>query len=386
MRRDQQRSSFASNKAKKNLGNGISPGLFYSIFGVLALSNVITLVAFLMSGDIVALLDDRADTLRYAYQDRIVQLRQEVDRLHSRQYAQAGNLNLQLQELSYQQEVLTEQHEYVKTLAKRARDLGITTADAQPKIEAPVAATLVTGAITPRSELPDLEYVSQSLEGMMASNRQVLGTLSKAAAQSTNEIVAALDNIGIKSKLPDTATSGVGGPYEPLPDHRQDFSLIDEANAAMTALERFAAARTLITKAPIHRPVAEKTRISSTFGARRDPFTKGSAFHAGMDFAAPRGTPVKSAGDGEVIHAGRRSGYGNLVEIRHTTGLVTRYAHLSKFNVKTGQKVRAGQIIAQVGSTGRSTGPHLHFEVRRNDEPVNPSRYLRTGNALAKFL
>lgn len=386
MRKDQQFSSFTSNKTSRQSQNGIPPRLFYTVFGVLSVANVVTLVAFFMSGDIAALMNNQAESLRMAYQDRIVQLRQEVDRLHSRQYAQAGDLNLQLQELSHQQEVLTEQHQYVKALASKAQELGISTAEIATPNTPPVQATLLTGAVTPQSDLPDLEYVAQSLHGMMNDNRHALDTLSKAATNSTNEIVAALENLGINSKLPIIDGASIGGPYEPPQGSNPSLSLVNDANTAMAALDRFSAARNLIKMAPIHAPLAKKTRISSNFGSRRDPFLKRNAFHAGMDFAAVSGTPVRSAGDGEVTHAGRRSGYGILVEVKHTTGLVTRYAHLSKFSVKVGQKVSAGQKIGNVGSTGRSTGPHLHFEVRRNDEPVNPANYLRTGNTLAKFL
>jgi murein DD-endopeptidase MepM/ murein hydrolase activator NlpD len=127
-------------------------------------------------------------------------------------------------------------------------------------------------------------------------------------------------------------------------------------------------------------------RISSTFGNRKDPFTGGRAFHAGLDFPAPRGTTVLSAGFGKVSFVGEKSGYGNLVEITHTTGLITRYGHLSAFLVKEGQVVDMGTPIAKVGSTGRSTGPHLHFEVRRKDVAVDPGKYLAAGKRLARFL
>lgn len=127
-------------------------------------------------------------------------------------------------------------------------------------------------------------------------------------------------------------------------------------------------------------------RISSTFGNRKDPFTGGRAFHAGLDFPAPKGTTVLSAGYGKVTFVGEKSGYGNLVEITHTTGLVTRYGHLSAFLVKDGQVVNTGTPIAKVGSTGRSTGPHLHFEVRRKDVAVDPGKYLAVGKRLARFL
>jgi len=116
--------------------------------------------------------------------------------------------------------------------------------------------------------------------------------------------------------------------------------------------------------------------ISSNFGYRSDPFEGSAAFHAGLDFKAPLGAPIYSAARGTVAFAGQRPGYGNCVEIDHGNGLLTRYAHMSAFRTRVGESVRPGQVIGAVGSTGRSTGPHLHFEVRLNGQAVNPRPFL----------
>ncbi|MCC6828821.1 MAG: M23 family metallopeptidase [Novosphingobium sp.] len=116
--------------------------------------------------------------------------------------------------------------------------------------------------------------------------------------------------------------------------------------------------------------------ISSGFGYRADPFTGGGAFHAGLDFRGPIGAPIFAAAKGVVSFAGVRQGYGNCIEIDHGNGLMTRYAHMSAFRARIGQPVDAGAVIGAIGSTGRSTGPHLHFEVRINDRPVNPRPFL----------
>lgn len=113
-----------------------------------------------------------------------------------------------------------------------------------------------------------------------------------------------------------------------------------------------------------------KARLSSKPGMRRHPILKKMKFHAGWDYAAPKGTPVKAAAKGKVTHAGKAGAYGNLIKIAHAEGYETRYAHLSKILVKAGQTVEAGTVIGQVGSTGRSTGPHLHFEKRLNGKPL----------------
>ena len=116
--------------------------------------------------------------------------------------------------------------------------------------------------------------------------------------------------------------------------------------------------------------------ISSGFGYRSDPFTGGAAFHAGLDFRGPIGAPIYAAAAGTVSYAGVRAGYGNCVEVSHGNGLLTRYAHMSRIESRIGQPVKPGEVIGRIGSTGRSTGPHLHFEVRINDQAVNPRPFL----------
>jgi murein DD-endopeptidase MepM/ murein hydrolase activator NlpD len=120
--------------------------------------------------------------------------------------------------------------------------------------------------------------------------------------------------------------------------------------------------------------------LMSHFGRRSDPFSGEGAFHAGVDLSADIGTPVKVTGDGVVTHAEWGGAYGRLVVVDHGNGIQTYYAHLSRFNVITGQTVRRGEVIALSGSSGRSSGPHLHYEVRRGGIPVNPYSYLRSAS------
>lgn len=372
-------------KAPKQRGGGIRPSLFYISFTLLFGTNILTLVGFLMAPDISALLNGQSEQVVAAYEDRIAQLRVEVDRLHSRQYAQTGDINLQLQELTQQQEVLLEQHQLVKQLAQKAAEMGLEpgTLDASgDDDDTPIA------AVTPAAATPDdLAEVSSSMNQMMTDSRLALASLSASATESTDTILDALRGIGIKPQMPDGLDEGVGGPLLPPSTDALDSSgIVDDANEAYLALARFKAARSAIDLAPIHKPMDALTRMSSTFGNRKDPFTGGRAFHSGIDFPAPRGTTVLSAGYGKVTFVGEKSGYGNLVEVTHSTGLVTRYGHLSAFLVKEGQIVDTGTPIARVGSTGRSTGPHLHFEVRVGDTAVDPSKYLAVGKRLARFL
>ena len=120
--------------------------------------------------------------------------------------------------------------------------------------------------------------------------------------------------------------------------------------------------------------------ISSGFGYRADPFTGGGAFHAGLDFKGPIGAPIYAAAKGTVSFAGVKQGYGNCIEIDHGNGLMTRYAHMSRYTARLGQPVAAGEVIGAIGSTGRSTGPHLHFEVRIHDQAVNPRPFLEAAS------
>lgn len=123
---------------------------------------------------------------------------------------------------------------------------------------------------------------------------------------------------------------------------------------------------------------ADIKSISSGFGYRRDPFNGHAAMHSGLDFRAPYGAPIHAAADGTVSFVGQRSGYGNVVEVSHGNGMITRYAHMSRFGARTGQDVSAGDVIGAIGNSGRSTGPHLHFEVRINGRAVNPRPFLET--------
>ncbi|WP_277184702.1 M23 family metallopeptidase [Caballeronia sp. BR00000012568055] len=133
---------------------------------------------------------------------------------------------------------------------------------------------------------------------------------------------------------------------------------------------------------PGRRPIAYG-RTSSSFGNRLDPFSGHPSFHPGVDLVAPTGTPIRAAAKGRVIYAGPMPGYGNAVDIDHGNGYVTRYAHASKIEVRVGQTVQPGEEIAKVGSTGRSTGPHLHFEVRMDGRAVDPAGYLALFGAAA---
>jgi murein DD-endopeptidase MepM/ murein hydrolase activator NlpD len=138
-------------------------------------------------------------------------------------------------------------------------------------------------------------------------------------------------------------------------------------------------------------PIRNRFAFRDGFGYRKDPFTRERRFHSGLDLSAPRGTPIYAAAGGTIVHCGYQSGYGKIVEIRHTGTMRTRYAHLHQIKVKTGQTIDASTVIGTVGATGRATGPHLHYEVIKNGQHVNPRKFAMldnialAGKAMAAF-
>lgn len=155
------------------------------------------------------------------------------------------------------------------------------------------------------------------------------------------------------------------------------FERLGLSLARMSALER------ALEAVPQVAPAADD-RITSAFGYRRDPFNNRGAMHSGIDFKGAYGSPIYAAATGEVSYAGWKSGYGKTVEITHSNGIMTRYAHLSRIDVAQGQSIDAGATLGGLGSTGRSTGPHLHFEVRINGRAVNPRPFLETAPDVLK--
>lgn len=155
---------------------------------------------------------------------------------------------------------------------------------------------------------------------------------------------------------------------------------IARANAVLNRMADIHAYRQGIDRLPVARPVnARAVRQTSGFGMRRHPLTGRSTMHNGLDWAGPRGTPILASADGVVKQAGRQGGYGNLVIIQHDFGIETYYAHLNSIDVRVGQRVSRGQRIGGMGTTGASTGVHLHYEVRVNGRAVNPITYVRAG-------
>ena len=167
-----------------------------------------------------------------------------------------------------------------------------------------------------------------------------------------------------------------GGPLELLRGARGE-ALDPRFERLVLSLSRMGALERGLDEIPQVMP-ADMRSISSGFGYRRDPFNGHAAMHAGLDFRGPIGAPIHAAADGRVSFVGTKAGYGNVVEVSHGNGMITRYAHMSRFAARAGQEVKAGDVIGAIGNTGRSTGPHLHFEVRINGRAVNPRPFLES--------
>jgi murein DD-endopeptidase MepM/ murein hydrolase activator NlpD len=225
-----------------------------------------------------------------------------------------------------------------------------------------VSAAIPEAAGLARLEARQLAFVEQMTR--LADRR------AAAAAQSIRRL--GLNPDAMLQPLADKAAQG--GPF---------ISMATSANGDLDprfqrlglSLERMSLLQRGLAGIPNHLP-ASLEFISSGFGYRADPFTGAGAFHAGLDFKGPYGAPIFAAAKGVVSFAGVKQGYGNCIEIDHGNGLLTRYAHMSAFRASIGQSVAAGTAIGAIGSSGRSTGPHLHFEVRINGNPVNPRPFL----------
>ena len=211
------------------------------------------------------------------------------------------------------------------------------------------------------------------------------------SAKRLNDRIASLqvttDKLRILSGWDTDSIGGVGGPvksFNPVlslspRDFTKHFKTMDSKSITLATelreLQDYYTTREMLTAATPS-IVPTKGYPSDRYGYRVDPFTKERSFHPGIDITAPKGTKVVSTADGRVVYAGRKLNYGKIVTVEHKFGMSTRYGHLDRFNVKSGQRVKKGDIIGYVGTTGRTTGSHLHYEVRLRNQPLNPQRFF----------
>ncbi|MGH6632469.1 MAG: M23 family metallopeptidase, partial [Sphingopyxis sp.] len=224
---------------------------------------------------------------------------------------------------------------------------------------------------------PNLSPEAQILARLEARQEDFATRLLTAVNERAAKAEGAVAKLGMNpAALVRNAAAGRGGPFIPYSGHTGRASSLGKSFAALeSALFRMEVLERTLVAIPSGQP-ANVLMLSSSFGYRSDPFTGAGAMHSGLDFPGPMGTPILAAAPGRVVYVGQKSGYGNVVEVDHGQGILTRYAHLSGFTSTVGAQVAAGQQIAKMGSTGRSTGSHLHFEVRLNGVAVNPRRFL----------
>lgn len=219
--------------------------------------------------------------------------------------------------------------------------------------------------------------------------RELLDELSHRTEQSLAALEKALNRTGLDiggmlaRATAARAEVGVGGPLRSLDMPATQTASLDPVDRDMNSLEgklgRWGELMALAQRLPLALPMGGEAETSSTFGRRIDPFTKQPAFHAGIDFIGPNKAPVMATAPGVVVFAGRKGPYGRAVEIDHGLGVKTRYAHLSSISVQAGETVAYGRPLGTMGSTGRSTGQHLHYEVLLDDEQIDPAKFIEAG-------
>lgn len=266
----------------------------------------------------------------------------------------------------------------VQTAAEREAELEQTLTFLSAALEA-TADARDTGhalAAAAEEEITRLEFEAALTEER--SNR-VFRQLEEAVEVSMEPLDAMFNAAGLDTDdLIETVRrgySGQGGPLTPILSTSGEMpdAMSMRANELLRTLDEINLYRLAADRLPFGFPVNGSYRQSSPYGMRW------GRMHEGMDFAGSTGTPIVAGGDGTVVFAGRQSGYGNMVDIRHSNGFMTRYGHMSRIRVSEGQRVSRGELIGDMGNTGRSTGPHLHYEVHRNGSPVDPSTFIRAG-------
>ncbi|MCL6708374.1 peptidoglycan DD-metalloendopeptidase family protein [Pseudomonas sp. R2.Fl] len=389
-----------------------------SLVGMMAVGYLGATTYLVLRDNLIGATMARQARMQHDYEDRIAALRAQVDRVTSRQLLDQQVVEEKVEKLLEQQMALTSRHGKLDSLVERAEENGVMPqgvplptvrpsdssqraslnggAEAIDRLmgrdsaEAEATPDNVTLAYVPlRQTAADkadrlFSNVTRSLKDIEREQLDRLQSLTTGATAAADEIDRILRKTGVDVSLDETGTDrpAVGGPYlDPQPPTGFDASL-GELDAALTRLE---AMRSTAKRLPFANPAPGK-QITSRFGNRIDPFFGRLALHAGIDFSATTGGEVKSTGSGTVITAGRSGGYGNMVEIDHGDGITTRFGHLSRVLVKVGDQVSTGDVVGLAGSTGRSTGPHLHYEVRRNGAPVDPMHFLNAGMKLTALV
>jgi murein DD-endopeptidase MepM/ murein hydrolase activator NlpD len=381
------------------------PVVFWIVVGTVTLLGIwsaATATYFAFRDDVLTRLIARQADMQYAYEDRIAELRARVDRTTSRQLLDQEQFDRKLEEIVRRQAVLESRAAALSALpdvsttgsikgtsrkTEKDADAG-SSGSAKPT---PINDTATLDTSDFRKQPVRLEKATGQVNKLMrlessldrVENRQVaeLNAVENRMESRVRRLRGVFSDLGLSMAKMESATprSGTGGPYVPVrlrpgadPFERQ----LTRVNLARAQIDRLNGALALV---PYRKPVVGEIEFTSGFGVRVDPFVGRPAMHTGLDFRAAMGDPVRATANGKVVSAGWSGGYGRMVEIDHGNGLSTRYGHLSAINVNVGQSIKIGQVVGEVGSTGRSTGPHLHYETRIDGEAVDPQKFLRAG-------
>ncbi|HEX2215781.1 MAG TPA: M23 family metallopeptidase [Xanthobacteraceae bacterium] len=417
--------AFPAGKRDYTLAHGgrqfrLGPLAFWTtalILLIMALWSAGTATYFAFRDDLLTRLIARQADMQYAYEDRIAELRAQVDRLTSRQLLDQEQVERRIELLAQRQGMLESRGSVLSTLPDQAptglikpkpslrlESTGDTAAKSSPINDTVILAppserhsSLQSRLLAPRARksaepkqsiAATLAAIEESLDRVAAQQSAALSAIEDRYDGKARRMRRVLVELGIDiTKIAAaSAPSGLGGPLIPVAIHADSGAFerqLHRIELARAQVERLG--RTL-NSVPVRRPLAGEIDTSSGFGVRLDPFIRAPAMHSGLDFRAAHGEPVRATATGKVVSAGWNGGYGRMIEIDHGNGLSTRYAHLSEILVKEDQLIRPGQIIGRVGSTGRSTGPHLHYETRIDGEAVDPHKFLRAGLRLSDRL
>ncbi|SJM33287.1 M23 family metallopeptidase [Mesorhizobium delmotii] len=384
-----------------------------SALAAMAIGYLLATSYLVLRDDLIGATTARQARMQQAYEDRISALRAQVDRITSRQLLDQQLMETKVGELLERQTQLSLRHGRLGPLLERTEsDVGTPPAaataasaksdkradvtDAQPQAYSVAgvgaADTRPFSLWSTRSDpLPsdtaadraDRLFVSinESLKAIESQQLTRITTLADNAYRNADAISQALEAAGLPVDS-DFGKSDAGGPLIPLDSSMTFDSKVRELDEALDALDRL---KTEARRLPLANPAPGRS-VTSPFGVRTDPLLGTAALHSGMDFRAPTGMPAKVTAPGIVVKAGWNGGYGRMVEVDHGNGFATRYGHLSKIDVTVGERLNAGDVIGKTGSSGRSTGPHLHYEIRHNGEALDPLRFLRVGKKVAQYL
>jgi len=373
----------------------LGPVAFWIFVGTVVIMagwSITTATYFAFHDDLLKNLLARETQQQYAYEDRIAELRARIERTTSRQLLDQEQFEQKLEDLIHRQSVLESRAQALAGMG----DLS-TTGSIKPNPAtsgpAPQIRDRRSSLDGDRSAPGDrkmgkeadfgakLARIESAMDRLDHRQAAALAELEARYESKSRKLHSVLGELGLKLTTPAPAASG--GPFVPvkLPGEGNNFErAIARVKIARSQAEHLS--RTL-TWVPVRKPVTGDLDLSSPFGVRVDPFLHVAAMHTGLDFRGEPGEAIHATAAGIVTNAGWSGGYGRMVEIDHGNGLSTRYGHLSRIDVKVGDEIHIGQVIGRMGSTGRSTGPHLHYETRVDGEAVDPQKFLNAGVKLA---